>query len=109
MNSSSFSSFFINKVELGFEKFTNPIKCNNKKEDTIIRLSMKNINTLYVKEYEINTLAVCKENDENSDNFYLNFDVSGLLPIKESSYVYNKNPLERYINDFLLFIHLFMF
>jgi len=56
---------------------------------------MKNINTLYVKEYEINTLAVCKEKDEDLDSFYLNFDVSGLLPIKESTYTYNKSPLER--------------
>eukprot|EP00833_Pecoramyces_ruminatium_P002976 jgi/Orpsp1_1/1177008/evm.model.c7180000059806.1 len=84
----------IDRVELNFEKFTNPIKYNNKKEETTFRLSMKNINTLYVREYEINTLAVCKECDENIDSFYLNFSVSGLLPINETTYSYNKNPLE---------------
>ena len=48
-------------------------------------------------------MAVCKENNEDEDSFYLNFDVSGLLPIKEQSYTYDKNPLERWI-FFLLFV-----
>ncbi|ORX45405.1 hypothetical protein BCR36DRAFT_333217 [Piromyces finnis] len=91
---------FINKVELNFEKYTNPIKQNKNNETTTFRLSLKNINNLYIKEYEINTLAVCKENIEDEDNFYLNFDVSGLLPIKEQSYVYDKNPLERWVEEF---------
>jgi len=90
----------IDKVELNFEKFTNPVKQNRTSEDTTFRLSLKNINTLYVKEYEINTLAVCKENIDNEDSFYLKFDVSGLLPIKETSYTYNKNPLERWVEEF---------
>ncbi|KAL6589021.1 hypothetical protein U3516DRAFT_675727 [Neocallimastix sp. 'constans'] len=94
------SNYYLNSVELKFEEFTNPIKYNNKNEETIFKILMKNINTLYVKEYEINTLAVCKEKDEDLDSFYLNFDVSGLLPIKESTYTYNKSPLERWVEEF---------
>jgi len=56
-------------VELEFEKFTNPIKYLNRQEETIIRLSLKNIKNLYVREYEINTLVVCKENSGEEDSF----------------------------------------
>jgi len=87
---------FFDRAELNFEKYTNPIKyTDNKGEEVKFNLLLKNIHNLYVKEYEINTLEVCKENIKDEDSFYLNFDLSGLLPMKKTTYTFNKNPLER--------------
>jgi hypothetical protein len=83
------------RVELEFLPTNNEVMAV--KDPVVLRLALKNVPTLIIRTFEINTANFYRENDTELDT---NVDLDGLVANKERIVSYDQVPLRRHVEEF---------